>query len=231
MNKRTAKIVLSLIETYIVTGKPVSSNIISQVTNVALSPATIRSILHELDEAGYIYQPHTSAGRIPTDKGYRFYVDQVTIRRAKQAEYRKMLNRYHEAMQQNRRIHAALALLLAQLSEAYVVVGGPEGELDQFGASYLAQENSLDQLHVLREVSRFMDHAREHMGQLAQHNHHPPTVYIGTENPIINAEYTSLLVGSTRLGNGKQTIILLLGPKRMPYQRNMTFLNEVTHII
>ncbi len=66
-----------LIKTHIATGEPVGSRAISKLTSEGLSPATVRNIIADLEEAGYLEQPHTSAGRVPSDKGYRFYVDHI----------------------------------------------------------------------------------------------------------------------------------------------------------
>jgi len=66
-----------LIKTHITTGEPVGSRVISKLTSEGLSAATVRNIIADLEEAGYLEQPHTSAGRVPSDKGYRFYVDHM----------------------------------------------------------------------------------------------------------------------------------------------------------
>jgi len=72
------KIVLNLsVELYLQTGKAVSSACLAQRMNNVISPATIRNIMAELEKEEYLYQPHTSAGRIPTDKGIRFYVNNI----------------------------------------------------------------------------------------------------------------------------------------------------------
>ena len=75
LNKRRNKILQVIVESYIETAQPVSSQSISQRLRSRISSATIRNAMHQLDELGLIWQPHTSAGRIPTDKGYRYYID------------------------------------------------------------------------------------------------------------------------------------------------------------
>jgi heat-inducible transcriptional repressor len=77
LNDREREILKSVIKFYIADGKPVGSRFISRKRRSDLSPATIRNIMADLEEAGYLAQPHTSAGRVPTDKGYRFYVDNL----------------------------------------------------------------------------------------------------------------------------------------------------------
>ena len=77
LDDRKVTILKAIIKTYLETGEPVGSRTISKYSELKLSSATIRNEMSDLEEMGYIKQPHTSAGRIPSDKGYRFYVDQI----------------------------------------------------------------------------------------------------------------------------------------------------------
>ncbi len=77
LSERKLKILHAIIQTYLETGEPVGSRTISKYTDMNLSSATIRNEMADLEEMGYIIQPHTSAGRIPSDKGYRLYVDML----------------------------------------------------------------------------------------------------------------------------------------------------------
>ena len=77
LSERKQKILHAIIKNYLETGEPVGSRTISKYTDLNLSSATIRNEMADLEELGYIMQPHTSAGRIPSDKGYRWYVDML----------------------------------------------------------------------------------------------------------------------------------------------------------
>lgn len=81
LDERKQKILRAIIANYLETGEPVGSRTISKYTDLNLSSATIRNEMADLEEMGYILQPHTSAGRIPSDQGYRFYVDQMMMER------------------------------------------------------------------------------------------------------------------------------------------------------
>lgn len=81
LDDRKVKILKAIIRNYLETGEPVGSRTISKYTDLKLSSATIRNEMADLEELGYIVQPHTSAGRIPTDKGYRFYVDDMMLQK------------------------------------------------------------------------------------------------------------------------------------------------------
>ena len=77
LSERKLTILHAIIQTYLETGEPVGSRTISKYSDLNLSSATIRNEMADLEELGYILQPHTSAGRIPSDKGYRLYVDML----------------------------------------------------------------------------------------------------------------------------------------------------------
>src|SRR2546427_5302303 len=90
---RSKRVLAALLREYIATGEPVASSLLVTAAGLGVSSATVRSILARLEEDGYVQQPHTSAGRIPTDRGYRFYVDLLleskrTVRTASVVEAR-----------------------------------------------------------------------------------------------------------------------------------------------
>ena len=91
LDERKEKILKAIIQTYLETGEPVGSRTISKYSDLKLSSATIRNEMSDLEELGYIIQPHTSAGRIPSDKGYRFYVDQIIKEKDSQVEHMQEL--------------------------------------------------------------------------------------------------------------------------------------------
>lgn len=91
LDERKCKILQAVIRNYLETGEPVGSRTISKYTDLNLSSATIRNEMSDLEEMGYIVQPHTSAGRIPSDKGYRFYVDTMLEKKEREVEELKGL--------------------------------------------------------------------------------------------------------------------------------------------
>ncbi len=90
LEDRKSKILTAIIRNYLETGEPVGSRTISKFTDLQLSSATIRNEMADLEEMGYITQPHTSAGRIPSDLGYRFYVDNMMKEKTKEVEELKV---------------------------------------------------------------------------------------------------------------------------------------------
>ena len=101
LDERKTKILNAIIRNYLETGEPVGSRTISKYTDLNLSSATIRNEMSDLEEMGYILQPHTSAGRIPSDKGYRFYVDNLIAEKDKEvSDMKEFVIEHTEKMEQ-----------------------------------------------------------------------------------------------------------------------------------
>ena len=77
LGERDIRVLKTVVAQYIVTGEPVGSRLVAKISGLGLSPASIRNMMLELEERGYLQQPHTSAGRIPTPRGFRYYVDHI----------------------------------------------------------------------------------------------------------------------------------------------------------
>ncbi len=101
LDERKIKILYAIIQTYLETGEPVGSRTISKYSDLKLSSATIRNEMSDLEEMGYIMQPHTSAGRIPSDKGYRLYVDHLIQEKDREVtELKELMIRRTDKMEQ-----------------------------------------------------------------------------------------------------------------------------------
>lgn len=123
MDERKTKILQVIIRNYLETGEPVGSRTISKYTDLNLSSATIRNEMADLEEMGYILQPHTSAGRIPSDKGYRFYVD--TLMEAKEREMVEMKDMLLERQDKLEMLLKQVAKVLAQNTQYATMISAP----------------------------------------------------------------------------------------------------------
>ena len=124
LDERKIKILEAIIRTYLETGEPVGSRTISKYTDLNLSSATIRNEMSDLEELGYILQPHTSAGRIPSDKGYRFYVDHLLEMKEKEiSDIKEFVIEHTEKME---RVLKQAAKMLAQITNYATMVSSPK---------------------------------------------------------------------------------------------------------
>ncbi len=124
LDERKIKILNSIIQTYLITGEPVGSRTISKYTDLNLSSATIRNEMSDLEDLGYIIQPHTSAGRIPSDKGYRFYVD--NLMKEKIAEVDEMKDILIEKADKLDHLLKHVAKLLATNTNYATMISAPQ---------------------------------------------------------------------------------------------------------
>lgn len=124
LDDRKVTILKAIIKTYLETGEPVGSRTISKYTDLKLSSATIRNEMSDLEEMGYIIQPHTSAGRIPSDKGYRFYVDRIM--QEKEQEVTEVKKLMIQRVDRVELILKKLAQLLANNTNYAAMISGPQ---------------------------------------------------------------------------------------------------------
>ncbi len=111
LDERKVKILKAIVSNYLETGEPVGSRTISKYTDLNLSSATIRNEMSDLEDMGYICQPHTSAGRIPTDMGYRFYVDSILEEKTEtETERRNLLERVDKMEKMLKQVAKVLAV-------------------------------------------------------------------------------------------------------------------------
>ena len=123
LDDRKLKILQTIIKTYLETGEPVGSRTISKYTDLNLSSATIRNEMADLEDLGYIIQPHTSAGRIPSDKGYRLYVDMLM--EDKEHEITEMQEKMHQKADKMEQLLQQAARVLANSTNYATMVSAP----------------------------------------------------------------------------------------------------------
>ncbi len=126
LDNRAQTLLKALVERYIADGQPVGSRALSKISGLDLSPATIRNIMSDLEEMGYVSSPHTSAGRIPTPRGYRIFVD--TLLTVQHLDEQSVESRMHFPAQQPQKIIANAAQMLSSLSTFAGVVMSPRRE-------------------------------------------------------------------------------------------------------
>lgn len=124
LDGRKITILKAIIKTYLETGEPVGSRTISKYSDLNLSSATIRNEMSDLEELGYIVQPHTSAGRIPSDKGYRFYVDQIM--QEKEEEVTEIKDLMLKRVDRVELLLKQMARILAQNTNYAALISAPQ---------------------------------------------------------------------------------------------------------
>ena len=231
MDSRYEKLLRSLVIEYIATAQPVGSVHLQEVARLNLSPATIRNMLRILEEEGYIEQPHTSAGRIPTDKGYRWYVNHLIVRDITQRRLEALASRYYEMRGENDSVRPA-AKMLSELAKTLAVSGLlDKDDIHEAGLSRLFDLPEGTNVEAVKEATAIADDIDNQIKTIVDDAREGVAVYIGSENPGVRANHTSVLARTVMLPTGQEAVLLLVGPKRMPYERHMPLLEAMATIM
>jgi heat-inducible transcriptional repressor len=129
LSERAQQLLRALIESYIRDGQPVGSRVLSRDSGLSLSSATIRNVMADLEELGFVSSPHTSAGRIPTDKGYRFFVDTLLhVRPLDSAAVSEMRRQFDAKLDSSKALVASASQLLSSVTQLAGVVTLPRAQ-------------------------------------------------------------------------------------------------------
>ena len=224
MTDRQATILSTIIEQYAEVAAPVGSVLLAKLFNV--SSATIRNEMSELERMGYIKQPHTSAGRVPTDKGYRYYVNNLASEDNNNDGYdrnnRAIATRVSGSGEPSQAIKSAVDSLVQLTHNLGLATIG--NQLYVAGYSNLfGQPEFLDPLQS-REVARLLDNLEPWLRE-AEPNE-ALNVYIGQENPIGRSAGVSLIVSRYRSSYSDHSYIGVLGSTRQSYRSVMGLVEQ-----
>ncbi len=220
MTERQKQILCAIVEQYAEVAVPVGSSLLAKVFDV--SSATIRAEMAELERLGYIAQPHTSAGRIPTDHGYRFYVNNLTMK-AESAQPEKRAERALTARMQHaglpeRTIRNAVDTLVELTHNLGLATIG--NQLYMSGLSNLFGQPEFIGGNQVQQVARLLDNLEPWLREAAPNE--PLSVFIGSENPIGRSAGVSLVISRFSSPFSDHSYIGTLGPTRQSYRDVMS---------
>jgi len=220
MTLRQQKILSAIVEQYAEVASPVGSSLLAKVFHV--SSATVRTEMVELERMGYIKQPHTSAGRIPTDKGYRFYVNQLSDGQENRNEERRAERALTARVQHGgipeRTIRNAVDTLVELTHNLGLATIG--NQLYISGLSNLFGQPEFMQASRAQQVARLLDNLEPWLREAAPNE--PLNVFIGAENPIGRNAEASLIISRFRSPYSDHSYIGVLGPTRQQYRDVMS---------
>ncbi|MCD6550361.1 hypothetical protein J7K24_02335 [bacterium] len=236
LTQRQEKILERIVKEHIRSASPVSSKFLCEKYDFGISPATMRIEMQRLADQGYLYQPHTSAGRIPTDKGYRFFVDKLLkkgYRDFVEEKKKKIIEEVREEMKNSIKLVQAASRVIAENST-------------NLGMSYLLEEDifwkegwkdvlskpEFQEMETTSDFIRMIEEFEKHIKDILPENYQETRVYIGRENPLSRSnEFSIITAGFICPELGCRGILAILGPKRMNYNRNISLINFLTHFL
>ena len=223
MKERQRKILKAVVKEYQRTGEPVPSLVLAERCRFNFSPATARAEMMALDRAGYLEQPHTSAGRVPTDKALRFFVDEFDEPELRDIEKEQI---WQKMEQLQRDSLGEMAQFLADCSRS-LGISGSFGRLVDFheaGFKWLAEEPEFAG-NDLKNILKCFDSLESDFNKFFHQLDEEVEIFIGQENPIRQLRHCSLMIAGFEKENGRG-LLGILGPKRMNYQKNKFVLEE-----
>lgn len=225
MTERQQNILSAIVEQYAEVASPVGSSLLAKAFNV--SSATIRAEMAELERMGFIMQPHTSSGRVPTDKGYRFYVNNLTTNSglaslSERRGERALSARVQSAGAPEHVIRNAVDTLVELTHNLGLATIG--SQLYISGLSNLfGQPEFAGGLNV-QQVAQLLDNLEPWLREAAPNE--PLSVYIGQENPIGRSAGCTLIISRFRSPFSDRSYIGTLGPTRQSYRDVMTLVSR-----
>lgn len=235
MNTRQQKVLAVIVELYTETALPVGSQVLLERHNFDVSSATLRNDMAHLEEEGYLYQPHISAGRIPTDKGYRFYIEEIMgDQELSKEEQRRLQTELLMMKAKQTRLSRTTAKLLSALSGNLAVMGdASKDEFYDFGIKELIEAPEFRELDELCRLVETLDSLDEKFDVLlANMKDDSMQIFIGEENPIPEiSKNCSMMVAPYRNKDGERGVLAIIGPKRMQYAKNKSLLEYVKKIL
>ena len=231
ITERQTEILNRLIQEYIDSARPVSSQLLEKKYDFSICPAMIRIEMQKLTDKGFIYQPHTSAGRVPTDKGYRFFVDNLLAHRSLgegglKKEISELEDIFQKAGKDIFKVASRLTKFLAEQSSNFTILNLLERDFFwKEGWEEILQEPEFEEKDSISHFTELLESFEENIENLKINSE--IKVYIGKENPFSKNKDFSIIISKCHLPKKEEGILSILGPKRMAYDRNIGLINSL----
>ncbi len=231
LTPRQQKILALIVKEYSESANPVGSKELVDKYNLKESSATIRNEMGELEDLGFIDQPHKSAGRVPTDKGYRYFVNEL-MRRFELSEKERRLLKFElgKLQAQHEQLGRSISNLLSQVSGQAAFALLPN-QSSATGLSHIIGEPEFTDTKTMKQVAQLLENIDQTASKLVKKSEVTAEAIIGGESPVPVPKNLSLVVSNVRMKDGKQGVIGIIGPKRMSYAKNLSIIEYLAKLI
>jgi len=231
--ERKDRILAIVVDRYVKTVNPVGSQFITEQYKLDVSPATVRNILAELEEEGYLTHPHTSAGRVPTSQGYRYYVDHLMH------QIQLLEDEKHLIETECKRYRHQLEMLMEKASQTLsdlthyttiVSIDGWDNKIILKGTSYVVDYAEQADILKIRSILRILEEKERLLELINRQLGAHIGIYIGHEMALKEMEGCAMAVSSFD-AHGVRGRIAVLGPTRMHYDRVVSALDYISQFL
>lgn len=226
LTERKKELLSLIIEKYVETAEPVGSHVLVKNREIELSGATVRNEMRELEEDGLLTHPHTSAGRIPTEAGYRYYVEHLMVPANPttriQIEMRALGRRVPTSSQHSK----AIGRLVAEYLNNVVILRLERDIMYYTGLAYLFAQPEFRDLARMVNISSVFDECEERMETVSEAiTDEEQVILIGKDNPLGHS------CGAVAARFDREILMVIVGPLRMPYARAVGMLEYLRGIL
>ncbi len=232
-DKRRKDILAAAIELYLESAQPISSDILRKKSKMDLSSASVRNVFCELEEIGFLTHPHTSAGRVPTDEGYRYYVN-VLMKKSRLSKeeigfidkiYELKINELDDLLSETPRIMSDFT------HYASLVYLDDDDEVQFQGMRYILEHPEFSDVRSAHMVLEVIEEKEALVDLIKQGFSDQTTVYIGKETHCPRMESCSVVVSHCSTGKKKDGRLALIGPKRMAYDKVIPLMEYIAEVV
>ncbi len=219
-----------MIREHINTALPISSKFLEEKYDLNVSPATIRNEMQELIERGYLCQPHTSAGRVPTDKGYRFFVGLLEKEVSFiDREIEKRMKRVRRQIENEISFMREFTRFMAESSSTLTVSYMQKDKvLIREGWSFVFNDPEFDDAETVRQFVNMVSLFEENIEKMLCEE---GRLYIGEEFPFPPRHDFAVIISPYISKKRERGMMAILGPKRMRYDKNIQLVNSITRLL
>ena len=241
LDARKEQLLAAVVREHARTAQPVASDRMKEQAGLEVSPATIRAEMAELERAGYLKQPHTSAGRVPTEAGYRYYIANCVEEKNAASNAASKVNAFNDTMRggspeagrrgsaspesKEARLKQLARELAGEIHEGVFVGFAPQSTF-YTGLAYLFEQPEFESVDLVRHMGEIMDNLDHIVAELFEDGAPGVQVYVGSENPF-GAHCGTVLL---RAGSD-QPMMGVLGPMRMDYDRTIAMMRMLEKIL
>ena len=213
-----------IIKEHIATGVPVGSNILVDKYNLNISPATARQRMVALENEGLIFQPHTSAGRVPTQKAYNCYIKKLKTKKLSSALENEFTEILSQQETEQEMVFKKLAKKVAQESNLAIFWAFHKHNLYYTGIANLLAQPEFAQLNKVYDVSNIIDEIDEIIDNIYNEINIGTHILIGEDNPF--GDFLSTILAKYK-ANSQEGMFGIIAPMRMDYQANLSLVDYI----
>lgn len=232
---RKRDILLASIEMYLNSATPVSSETLRRRRRIDLSSASVRNVFSDLEDMGFLSHPHTSAGRVPTDKGYRLYINLLMKKRKLSSEETSFIDKIYELkVRELDGLFEETSRIMSDFTHYTSLVyfsGEDAARTYSMGMRYLFEHPEFSDVHKVQMIMEALEKKEELIDLINRNFPGKTQVYIGKETDCPQMENCSVVVSRYEAKSKRSGRLALIGPKRMAYDQVIPFLEYVSEVI